>query len=83
MLRRYPGVFGEEHTLPDILGNKSAKTQNKNLLTFTLLVDNSSDSPIGKTSYLSHKILWQLPKVPRTYFSRIMVRPRGDMMYLA
>ena len=70
-------------TLNDMFKINSLQLVNLVLLTLTRLVDSSSDNPMGSTNYLSHKILWQLPKVPRTYFSRIIVKPRGEIMYRA
>lgn len=46
--------------------------------TFTRDVDSSSDRPMGRTTYRSHRIRWHMPKAPSRNFSRIMASPRGD-----
>jgi len=51
--------------------------------TFTLEVDSSSETPMGRMFYLSHSTLGQYPNEPNIYFSFIIARPLGDMMNLA
>ena len=51
--------------------------------TFTREVDNSSETPIGRTCCLSHSTRGQVPNAPYMNFSRILARPCGDRMNLA
>jgi hypothetical protein len=49
----------------------------------TLDVDSSSDTPIGRTFYLSQSTRGQNPKDPSKYFSFIKASPLGDIINLA
>ena len=51
--------------------------------TLTREVDNSSETPIGKTCCLSQSTRGHVPKAPYMNFSLILARPCGERMNLA